>query len=64
MGTQILKQQVIHISNELKNTHGDNYPFTDHAQHVVSKRIDYDNKDKVIASLKKKLKELEDIIKI
>jgi len=82
MATQIIRQQVIHIANELKNTHGDDYseqvylaylelintcPDKINTLQIIidafCDTIDYDNKDKVIVSLQKKMKELETTIK-
>jgi len=84
MTTQYLRQQVIHIADELKISHGDDYSSevckayfelldtypTDKIStlqiiiNAFSDTIDYDNKDKIIASLQKKLKELEATIKL
>jgi len=84
MATQILRQQVIHIADELKISHGDDYSEqvckayfelldtypTDKINtlqiiiEAFCDTIDYDNKNKVISSLQKKLKELESTIKI
>jgi len=83
MSTQILQQQVIHIADELKISHGDDYseqvylaylelinscPDKINTLQIIIEAfcdtIDYDNKDKVISSLQKKLKELESTIKI
>lgn len=83
METHILRQQVIHIADELKISHGDDYSNevckayfelldTYPADKINTLQIiidafcdtiDYDNKDKVIASLQKKMKELETTIK-
>lgn len=83
METNILRQQVIHIADELKNSHGDDYSNevckayfelldtypTDKIntlQIIIDAfcdTLDYDNKDKVIASLQKKIQDLEAIIK-
>ena len=83
MATQILRQQVIYIADELKISHGDDYseqvylaylelinscPDKINTLQIIidafCDTIDYDNKDKIIASLQKKLKELEFTIKI
>ena len=83
MATQILRQQVIYIADELKISHGDDYseqvylaylelinscPDKINTLQIIidafCDTIDYDNKDKIIASLQKKLKELESTIKI
>ena len=83
MATQILRQQVIYIADELKISHGDDYseqvylaylelinscPDKINTLQIIidafCDTIDYDNKDKVISSLQKKLKELESTIKI
>lgn len=83
MATQILQQQVIHIADELKISHGDDYseqvylaylelinscPDKINTLQIIIEAfcdtIDYDNKDKVISSLQKKLKELESTIKL
>ena len=83
METHILRQQVIHIADELKISHGDDYSNevckayfelldTYPADKINTLQIiidafcdtiDYDNKDKVIASLQKKMQDLEAIIK-
>ena len=83
MATQILRQQVIYIADELKISHGDDYseqvylaylelinscPDKINTLQIIidafCDTIDYDNKDKIISSLQKKLKELESTIKI
>jgi uncharacterized coiled-coil protein SlyX len=83
MSTQILRQQVIYIADELKISHGDDYseqvylaylelinscPDKINTLQIIIEAfcdtIDYDNKNKVISSLQKKLKELESTIKI
>ena len=83
MATQILRQQVIYIADELKISHGDDYseqvylaylelinscPDKINTLQIIidafCDTIDYDNKDKVISSLQKKLRELESTIKI
>ena len=83
MTTQILRQQVIYIADELKILHGDDYseqvylaylelinscPDKINTLQIIidafCDTIYYDNKDKIIASLQKKLKELEFTIKI
>jgi uncharacterized coiled-coil protein SlyX len=84
MSTQILRQQVIHIADELKISHGDDYSNEvckayfelldsypadkiNTLQIIIEAfcdTIDYDNKNKVISSLQKKLQELESTIKI
>ena len=83
MATQILRQQVIYIADELKISHGDDYseqvylaylelinscPDKINTLQIIidafCDTIDYDNKNKVISSLQKKLKELESTIKI
>ena len=83
MSTQILRQQVIYIADELKISHGDDYseqvylaylelinscPDKINTLQIIidafCDTIDYDNKDKIISSLQKKLKELESTIKI
>lgn len=82
MTTQILRQQVMQIANELKHTHGNDYseqvylaylelintcPDKINTLQIIidafCDTIDYDHKDKVIASLQKKMKELEATIK-
>jgi hypothetical protein len=77
MAIQYLRHQVIHIADELKNSHGDDYSEQvckayfelldiypadkiSTLQIIINAfydTIDYDNKDKVIASLQKKMKE-------